>query len=132
MFQMFFGILFLVTSFLTISANKKVTADIPNLEGNYYMKLPGNGNQYVFHIDWSDDLDRYVVTVVGHSLSWATASLTIVDDTSVHFVSDNGLSLPGIVTYPTDLPSICWPTDRNYTCWKHLLSNVTRIHVINM
>ncbi|CAF1342632.1 unnamed protein product [Rotaria sordida] len=46
------------------------------------------------------------------------------------FVLDN--SLPGIIKYPTDLPSICWPTSKDFTCWNHLLSNITRIHVIHM
>ncbi|CAF4021631.1 unnamed protein product [Rotaria sordida] len=46
------------------------------------------------------------------------------------FVLDN--SLPGIIKYPTDLPSICWPTSKDFTCWDHLLSNITSIHVIHM
>jgi hypothetical protein len=129
---MFVGILLTTISFLTLSAHNKVVADTPHLNGFYHMLIPDNGNQYVFNIDWSHSFNRYLVTVTGQSLAWATATLNILNDTSVNLVCDNGDILPGIIKYPTDLPSICWPTSKDLTCWNRLLSNITRIHVINM
>ena len=131
-FQMFLKTFCIVISFLTVSAHARLRDDVPNLRGNYYMPIPGNGNQYVFNIDWSYSLDEYVVTVTGQPLAWATATLSIVNDTSINLLSDNGISISGVISYSTDLPTICWPTFKDFTCWKHLLSNITRIHVINM
>jgi hypothetical protein len=129
---MFASILFTTIAFLTVSVHNTVAADFPHLEGFYNMHIPGDGNQYVFNIDWSHSLNRYLVTVTGQSLAWATATLNIVNDTSVNLVCDNGAILPGTINYPTDLPSICWPMHKDFTCWNRLLSNITRIHVINM
>jgi hypothetical protein len=120
------GILFLVISFLAISA------DIPNFEGNYYMPILRDGNQYVFNIGWSDARNRYVVTIIGQALSWVTASLTVINDTTIELLTDDGNTLLGNITFKTDFPTICWPTEKDFTCWNRLLSNITRIHVINM
>ena len=129
---MFLGFL-LVSLFLpAFFAKEHVAADTLHLNGYYHMSIPNNGYQYVFYIDWSNYLERYVVTVTGQPLAWATATLEIVNDTAINLVSDNGITLPGIIKYSTDLPTICWPTSSDLTCWNRLLSNVTRIHVINM
>ncbi len=128
---MFIGALFSIILFLTVSAKDKIDADILNLNGYYYMSL-GNDDQYVFNIDWSNTFNRYLVVVTGQSLAWATARLDFINDTAVNLVCDNGDSHLGIITYPTDLPSICWPTFKDFNCWNRLLSNITRIHVINM
>jgi hypothetical protein len=123
----------LVSLFLpAFLAKEHVAADTLHLNGYYHMSIPDNGYQYVFYIDWSYYLERYVVTVTGQPLAWATATLEIVNDTAVNLVSDNGDTILGIIKYSTDLPSICWPTTSDFTCWNRLLSNVTRIHVINM
>jgi hypothetical protein len=129
---MFIGVLFPVIFFLTVSAKDKILGDIPDLNGNYYMPIPGDDNQYVFNIDWSESDNRYLVVVTGQLLDWATAELIIIDNMTVHLVCDNGDTLPGIIKYRADLPSICWPTSKDFTCWNRLLSNITRIHVINM
>ncbi|CAF2141551.1 unnamed protein product [Rotaria magnacalcarata] len=129
---MLIGILFTIVTLVTVSASDRVAADTNHLDGNYYMFIPDTGNQYVFNIFFSHPFSRYVVTVTAQALAWATATLNIVNDTSVTLVCDNGNTLPGIITYPTDLPSICWPTSKDFTCWTRLLSNVTRIHVVNM
>ncbi|CAF5135350.1 unnamed protein product, partial [Rotaria sp. Silwood1] len=62
---MFTGILFIIITFVRVSANDKISADIPQLNGYYHMPIPGNGNQYVFNIDWSHSFNRYLVTVTG-------------------------------------------------------------------
>jgi hypothetical protein len=129
---MFIGVLFPVIFFLTVSAKNKILGDIPDLNGNYHMSIPRNGNQYVFNIGWSESYNRYLVVVTGQSLAWATAQLTIIDNMTVNLVCDSGDTIPGIITYQADLPSICWPTFAAFTCWNRLLSNITRIHVINM
>ncbi|CAF2639840.1 unnamed protein product [Rotaria sp. Silwood2] len=129
---MFIGILFIIITCVGVSAKNKILADVPQLDGYYHMPILGNGNQYVFNIDWSHTYNRYLVTVTGQSLAWATATLNIINETSVNLVCDNGINLPGIIKYPTNLPSICWPTSKDFTCWNRLLSNITRIHVINM
>jgi hypothetical protein len=129
---MFVGLLFPALLFLTVSAKNKLAADIPDLNGYYYMPMPGSGNQYVFNIDWSHTFNRYWVIATGQSLAWATAQLNIINDTAVNLVCDTGDTFLGIISYPTDLPTICWPTIQNFNCWNRLLSNVTRIHVINM
>jgi hypothetical protein len=129
---MFAGFIFIVISLLAVSANEKIVGDTPHLNGYFHMPIPGSGNQYVFFIDWSHSFNRYVVTVTGQSLAWATATLSMVNDTAVNLVCDNGVNLPGVIQYKTDLPSICWPTSKDFTCWNRLLSNITRIHVINM
>jgi hypothetical protein len=129
---MFIGVLFPVIFFLTVSAKNKILGDIPDLNGNYHMPMPGNGNQYAFDIDWSVSYNHYLVVVTGQSLAWATAQLIIIDNMTVNLVCDSGDTIPGIITYQADLPSICWPTYRDFTCWNRLLSNITRIHVINM
>lgn len=117
---------------ITVSAKDKVDAELPDLSGNYYMPIPGNDNQYIFNVDWSHTFNRYLVTVTGQPLGWATARLNFINDTVVDLVCDNGIVIQGIISYPTDLPNICWPTFQTFSCWKRLLSNVTRIHVINM
>ena len=129
---MFVGILFTTIAFLTVSVHDTVVADRPHLNGFYYMPIPNSGNQFVFNIDWSHSLNRYMVTVTGQLVPWATATINVVNDTSVTLIGDNGDIWPGTINYPTDLPSICWPTYKDFTCWNRLLSNVTRIHVINM
>jgi hypothetical protein len=116
----------------TLCIGQSVVADTPPLNGYYHMMIPNNDNQYVFNVDWSHNLQRYVVTVTGQSLAWATARLDIVNETSVSLLADNGFSLPGTIEYQADQPSICWPTTKDFTCWNRLLSNITRIHVINM
>jgi hypothetical protein len=118
--------------FLTVSAKDKITADVSDLNGNYNMQLPGNGNQYVFKIYWSNTFNQYLVLSTGYPLAWATARLNLINNTTVTLVSDNGEMISGIISYPTDLPSICWPTSKELTCWNRLLSNISRIHVINM
>jgi hypothetical protein len=129
---MLFGVSFSVILFLTVSARDKIKAEKDALEGYYYMPIPGNGNQYVFNIDYSPTFNQYLVVVTGQSLAWATARLNLINDTAVNLVCDNGDTLTGIINYPTDLPSICWPAVKNFPCWNRLLSNITRIHVINM
>ncbi|CAF1051516.1 unnamed protein product [Rotaria sordida] len=129
---MFIAILFSIITCLRVSANDKIVVDKLHLNGYYHMPIPNNDNQYVFNIDWSYSLNRYVVTVTGQTLAWATATLNIINDTSVNLVCDNGISLPGVIKYSTDLPSICWLTSKDFTCWNRLLSNITRIHVIHM
>ncbi len=129
---MFVGILLIIISFLTVSAHGKLAAETPSLNGYYYMPIPGNGDQYVFNVDRSQSLDRYLVTVTGQALSWATATMTMINDTTVNLVCDSGDILVGNINYPTDLPTICWPTSKDFKCWNRLLSNITRIHVINM
>jgi len=128
---MFIGVLFPVILFLTVSAKDKIGADVPNLNGYYYMSL-GTDDQYVFNIDWSHTFNRYLVVATGQSLAWATAKLEFINDTTVNLLCDNGEIHQGIITYPKDLPSICWPTFTAFNCWNRLLSNITRIHVINM
>lgn len=129
---MLIGILFTTLILLCVPTAGKTVRDTSHFDGNYYMYIPGDGNQYVFNIYWSPPFNRYIVTVIAQTLSWATATLTVVNDTSVNLVCDDGTVLSGVVSYPTDLPSICWPTSKDFTCWQRLLSNVTRIHVINM
>jgi hypothetical protein len=129
---MLIRVLFPVLLFLTVSAKDELTADVRGMNGYYYMQLPGNDNQYVFNIDWSNTFNQYFVVVTGSSLAWATARLNFINDTAVSLVCDNGDILSGIVSYPTDLPSICWPTFQDFTCWNRLLSNISRIHVIHM
>lgn len=128
---MFIRLLLSVILFVTVSAKGKLAAEVPDLNGNYNMNI-GDGNQHVFNIDWSHTYNRYVVTVTGQSLAWATAKINFVNDTLINLVCDNGVTIQGVVSYPTDLPSICWPTFKVFTCWNRLLSNITRIHVINM
>ena len=131
-FKMFIRLVLSVVLVLTVAAKRKVVDAVPNLNGYYRMSVPGNGNQFVFNIDWSDTFNQYLVVVTGQPLAWATARLQIVNDTAVNLVCDNGVTLSGVISYPTDLPSICWPTFKDFTCWNRLLSNVSRIHVINM
>ena len=131
-FKMFFGVLFVIIAFLAVLSHDKVVIGTYPLSGDYYMLIPGNGNQYVFNIDWSPSFDRYLVTVTGQTLAWATATLNMINDTTVNLICDSGDSLVGTISYPTDLPSICWPTSNEFKCWNRLLSNITRIHVINM
>ncbi len=121
-----------VLLFLTVSAKDKITADVPDLTGNYQMQIPNNTQQYVLNIDWSDAFDQYLVLVTGQTLSWATGRINFINDTDITLICDNGNTIPGIISYPTDLPSICWPTYSNFSCWNRLLSNISRIHVINM
>jgi hypothetical protein len=109
-----------------------IQGESPHLNGYYHMLIPGNGNQYVFFIDWSPSLSRYLVTVTGAPLAWATATLDTVNDTGVALTCDTGDLLSGTIEYRLDLPSICWPGLQVFPCWNRLLSNITRIHVINM
>lgn len=125
----FFALLLLCS---TLSANGPQTEAAVHLNGNYHMILPNDGAQYVFAINWSDYLNRYVVVVTGQTVAWATATLEVINATAVNLVCDNGNTLVGVISYNQDLPSICWPTSAEYTCWNRLLSNVSRIHVINM
>jgi hypothetical protein len=120
--------------FLTVSAKNKITANVPDLNGNYNMQLPGNGSQYqyVFNIYWSNTFNQYLVVITGQELAWATARLNLINNTTVTLICDNGEIISGIISYPTDLPSICWPTSKELTCWNRLLSNISRIHVIHM
>ena len=129
---MFVGFVCSVLTFSAFLLTGNVCGDAPHLNGYYHMQIPNNGYQYVFFIDWSHSLNRYLVTVTGQPLAWATATLNIVDETTVDLICDNGDSFTGTIKYPTDLPSICWPVSSEFTCWNRLLSNVTRIHVINM
>jgi hypothetical protein len=121
-----------VLLFLTVSAKEKLAADVRGINGYYYMPIPNSGNQYVFNIDWSNTFNQYLVVVTGQLVSWATARLHFINDTAVTLVCDSGDIIPGILSYPTDLPSFCWPTFPSFTCWNRLLSNISRIHVINM
>ncbi len=129
---MLIRILLSVLLFLTVSAKYEIKADVRGMNGYYNMKIPGNGYQYVFNIDWSHTFNQYFVVVTGQPLAWATGQLNFINDTAVTLVCDNDDILSGIVSYPTDLPSICWPTFQDFTCWNRLLSNISRIHVINM
>lgn len=131
-FKMLLRTLIPVLLFLSVTAKDKVADEKSQLNGYYYMVIPGNGNQYVFNIGWSNTFNQYLVVVTGQSLAWATARLNFVNDTAVNLVCDNGVTIPGVISYPTDLPSICWPTFKDFACWNRLLSNITRIHVINM
>jgi hypothetical protein len=125
-FKMLIQIFFSILLFLTVSA------DVHDMNGYYNMRIPGNPNQYVFNIDWSHTFNQYFVVVIGQELAWATARLTFINNTAITLVCDNSDILTGIVSYPTDLPSICWPTFQDFPCWNRLLSNISRIHVINM
>ncbi len=129
---MFFGVAFFVILFLKVSARDKIRAEPNALVGNYHMIIPDDDGQYVFNIDYSPALNQYSVVTTGQPLDWATAQLNLINDTAVSLVCDNGTTLTGIISYPTDLPSICWPAVKNFPCWNRLLSNITRIHVINM
>ena len=102
------------------------------LNGNYHMILPNDGYQYVFAINWSNDFNRYVVVTVGQPVAWGTATLDMVNDTAVNLIADNGDNVPGVISSNNDTLSICWPTSKDLTCWTRLLSNIKRIHVINM
>jgi hypothetical protein len=129
---MLFGIVFSVILFLTVSARDQIRAGKDALDGYYYMPIPNNDNEYVFNIDYSPTFNQYVVVSTAQPVGWATARLNLINDTAVNLVGDNGDILTGIISYPTDLPSICWPAFEEFTCWNRLLSNITRIHVINM
>jgi hypothetical protein len=118
--------------FLTVSGKDQIEADVHVLNGTYHMQLPNHTYQYVFNIDWSETLNQYSVLVTGQTLGWATARLNLTSNTTVDVICDNGNVISGIIQYPTDLPSICWPTFTDFTCWNRLLSNLSRIHVINM
>lgn len=96
------------------------------------MSIPDNGYQYVFNIDWSNPLNTYIVTLTGQPLSWATATLDIINDNTVTLTADDGSILSGNIEFNGDLPSICWPKTSEFSCWNQLLSNISRIHVINM
>jgi hypothetical protein len=65
------------------------------------------------------------------SLKFPSLDFLPINNTTVTLVCDNGEMISGIISYPTDLPSICWPTSKELTCWNRLLSNISRIHVIN-
>lgn len=122
----------LVTLFVSAIAKQKNADELPDLNGYYLMDIPNTDNQYVFNIDYSSSFGQYLVVTTGQSLSWATARLEFINNTAVNLLCDNGVIIPGIISYPTDLPSICWPTYQDFACWNRLLSNITRIHVINM
>ena len=130
---MLIRLLLSVLLFLTVLAAKdELKTDVRGINGYYHMKIEGNDNQYVFNIDWSNTFNQYFVVVTGQELAWATARLNFINDTAVTLACDNGNVLTGIVSFPTDLPSICWPTFPDFQCWNRLLSNISRIHVINM
>ena len=129
---MFIRLLLPVILFLIVSGNDQIDADVHVLNGNYHMQSPDLTNQYVFNIDWSNTFNQYIVLVTGQTLRWATARLNLTSNSTVDLVCDNGDIIPGRIEYPTDLPSICWAIVSNFTCWNRLLSNVSRIHVINM
>jgi hypothetical protein len=77
-------------------------------------------------------LNQYLAVSTGQPLGWGIGRLNFINDTAVNVVFDNGYTLLGIITYQKDLPIICWPAFNTYGCWNGLLSNITRIHVINM
>jgi hypothetical protein len=117
---------------LTVSAKKEAVVGIPDLTGYYNMHMSGDNSQYIFNIGWSKALNQYLVVSTGQSFGWGIGRLNFINDTAMNVVFDNGNTLLGIITYEKDLPIICWPTFRDYNCWNGLLSNITRIHVINM
>lgn len=127
--RLFFSAVLLLFS---VTAKDQNADELPDLNGYYYMPIPNTDNQYVFNIDYSNAFNQYLVLVTGQSLAWATGRLQFINNTAVNLVCDNEVIIPGIISYPTDLPSICWPTYKDFTCWNRLLSNITRIHVINM
>ncbi len=124
--------LLLAVLFLTVLAKDELKAGVPDLNGNYNMQIPGNGNQYVFKIYWSNTFNQYLVLSTGFPLAWATGRLTFINNATVTLLCDNGDTVSGVISYPTDLPSICWPGSKDLVCWNRLLSNISRIHVINM
>jgi hypothetical protein len=117
---------------LTVSAKKEAVGGIPDLTGYYNMHIPNDNSQYIFNIGWSKALNQYLVVSTGQPLGWGIGRLDFINDTAMNVAFDNGYTLLGIVTYQKDLPIICWPTFKEYGCWYGLLSNITRIHVINM
>ncbi|CAF0913290.1 unnamed protein product [Didymodactylos carnosus] len=54
-----------------------------------------------------------------------------LNDTQLTLVTDQNDHFNGTIYYEQDLPSICWEKDTT-SCWKPILSNISRIHVINM
>ena len=129
---MLIRVLIVVSIFLSAIAKEKNADELPDLNGYYYMPMPNTDNQYVFNIDYSTAFSQYLVVVTGQSLAWATGQLQFINNTAVNLLCDNGVVIPGVISYPTDLPSICWPTYQDFGCWNRLLSNISRIHVINM
>jgi hypothetical protein len=131
--MMFINGLVTILVFQTLLTNEHQWTDATHLNGHYHMSIPNDGYQYVFHIDWSDYFHQYLVTVIGQPLAWATARMNMVNETTVNLICDTGMSSLGTITYVNDMPSICaWSMSTEFTCWNRLLSNVTRIHVINM
>ena len=128
---MIFGVLSFVVLFLAVSARDQIKATKYDLDGSYHMSMEVR-SQYVFDIEFSQALNQYLVVATAQSLGWATARLNFINDTAVNLTCDDGDVFTGIISYPTDLPSICWPGVQDFVCWNRLLSNITRIHVINM
>jgi hypothetical protein len=116
---------------LTVSAKKETVGGIPDLTGYYNMHILNDSSQYIFHIHWSNALNQYLVVSTGQPLGWGIGRLNFINDTAMNAIFDNGSTLLGIITHEKHLPVICWTT-LNYGCWYGLLSNITRIHVINM
>ncbi|CAF1185199.1 unnamed protein product, partial [Didymodactylos carnosus] len=52
-------------------------------------------------------------------------------DNQLTLVTDQGNQINGTIHYDRDLPSICWQGD-TLSCWKQILPNISRIHVIHM
>lgn len=131
---MLISLVVVVLSLLVVHTTGVEVTDSSRLNGYYHMlmPMPHNRTQFVFFVDYSPILDRYLVIATAQPALWGTATLDVVNDTAVILTGDNGDQLPGIIQYQRDLPSICWPTSTDFTCWNRLLSNVTRIHVINM
>lgn len=118
--------------YLTISAQKESVNAVPDLSGYYHMDMPHDDSQYIFNIGWSKALNQYLVVSTGQPLGWGIGRMNFINDTAVNVAFDNDYTLLGIITYEKGLPVICWPTFEEYQCWNGLLSNITRIHVINM
>ena len=125
--KVFIGIIL----YVTVLGEKGVVNGVPDLSGYYSMDLTDN-SQYIFNIGWSKTLNEYIIVSTGQPLDWGIGRLNFINDTAINVHFDNGYTLLGIITMNKDLPVICWPTFIDYTCWNGLLSNITRIHVINM
>ena len=121
-----------VIVYLTVLGQREVVNGIPDLSGYYSMELRDDDSQYIFNIGWSKTLNQYLAISTGQPLGWGIGRLNFINDTAMNVVFDNGYTLLGLITYNRDLPVICWPTFKDYNCWNGLLSNISRIHVVNM
>ena len=130
--KMMIKIFIVLGLYLTVSAQKESVNAVPDLSGYYHMDIPHDDSQYIFNIGWSKALNQYLVVSTGQPLGWGIGRINFINDTAMNVAFDNDYTLLGIITYEKGLPIICWPAFEEYQCWNGLLSNITRIHVINM